>query len=314
MGLFKVTWFFEGLQQAVLGAGSAVGWTETWGLQTASDNIDDVFTNNDVKLYTSFRQGCLSQGYRMSFIRASNIQQPPTVSPRRVKVQALTGIEGAASLRGQKPAQVQCCVLADMQKLPTAPSDKVHHRKFLLRGLPPDVINGNVINPSATNWPAIINFLNFVANKPTGEPNNPGRATMLGVIYQDQVNFPAIACPALTVDPTAPRNINFDPGLTVFVPGDVIRIRGFKGLDGVQYNRAWTWIQTNAGPPQKAYFGKSRFDLEPGTTGFPTNALLQRVRFVSGPFDQYAVIGLRSKRTGKVFHQLRGRSAVRVRP
>jgi hypothetical protein len=62
-----------------------------------------------------------------------------------------------------------------------------------------------------------------------------------------------------------------------------------------------------------AAFGKSRVDLEADVIGVPNVATLQRTRYLVGPLDQYAIIGLRSKRTGRVFHQLRGRSGVRTR-
>jgi hypothetical protein len=315
MGLFKMTWFFEGLQDATFGSGAAIGWTETWALNQASENIDDAFVNADVLQYTNLRQQCLAQQYRISFLRATNISQPPTVTPRRVKIQSLPHTQGAASNFTCPAAQVQCCVLADLQKLPSAPADLVHHRKFLIRGLPSDVINGNVINTGAANWPKFVTFFNFVAGRPTGVgAKTPGAATMLGVSYQDQVNFPKKNCPALTVDPLNPRMISLNPGTEAYVPGESVRISGFKGLDGVAFNRAWQYVTTDVGPPVKAWFGKSRFDMDGGTTPFPNAASIQRVRLLVGPFDQYAIVGLRSKRTGKVFHQLRGRSARKVKP
>jgi len=312
MGLWKCTWFFEGLQQATIGAGSAVGWTETWGLNDgANTNIDNCFTNVDVLAYTSARQQCLSVDYRISFLRITAIGPAGGTPTRVVKVQSLPNVAGAASHFGVGGAQVQCCILADLQKLPTAPTDKVHHRKLLIRGLPPDVINGNVINGSAPNWPRFVTFLNFVANKPTGGANNPGRATNLGLIYQDPA-FGKTPCPALTVGAGTPRLISFKD-ITAYLPGDQVRISGWKGLDGVMFNRAWTFIQSEVvGPDTIKTFGKSRFDMEPGTSAFPNPAQIQRIKLLSGPFDQYAIIGLRNKRTGGVFHRLRGRSGRKV--
>lgn len=315
MGQYKMTWFFEGLQNATLGAGAAVGWTETWGLNQASNNIDDAFTNADVTNYTNLRANCLSNQYRISFLRAVEIPQPGTIAVRRVKIASLANVQGGLSNPTAPGAQVQCSILLDLQKLPSGPGDKVHHRKFLLRGLSTDVINGNVINPAAASWTAYKTFFDFIGNKPTGGVHGGGfLATMLGVTYQDQVNFPKIACPAITVDGANPRVISINPGLTAFVQGDVIRITGWSGLDGVSFNRAWTFISQQAGPPIAAFFGRSRFDMEPGTSAFPNPAFYQRVRLITGPFDQYAIIGLRNKRTGGVFHRLRGRSSRKVRP
>lgn len=312
MGLWKATWFFEGFQNAVLGAGSALGWTETWAINDGSNqNIDAVFANPDVLQYTNLRQQCLSVAYRMSFLRVSAVAAVGGNPIRLVKVQSLNNVQGAASLLGQGGAQVQCCVLADLQKLPAGAGDRVHHRKLLLRGLPPDVINGNVINSVGPNWSRFVTFLNFVANMPTGGAANPARATQLGLIYQDP-SFAKTPCPALTVGGNTPRLISF-PDITAYAPGDQVRISGWKGLDGVQYNRAWNFIQSVVnGGVTTATFGASRFDLEPGTTPFPNAAKLQRIKLLAGPFDQYAIIGLRNKRTGGVFHRLRGRSTRKV--
>lgn len=310
--LWKCTWFFEGLQDAVIGAGSALGWTETWGLNDgANTNIDLVFTNPDVLAYTNLRQQCLSVSYRISFLRVTAVPSvggPPT---RIVKVQSLNNVQGAASLLGQGGAQVQCCILADLQKLPVGGADKVHHRKLLLRGLPPDVINGNVINGSGPNWPRFITFLNFVANRPTGGTPNPGRATMLGLLYQDPA-FPKQPCPEITVNAADPTLITFKD-ITAYAAGDSVRISGWKGLAGVSFNRAWNFISSQVvGPDTIKTFGTSRFPMDVAVSPFPNSAKMQRVKLLGGPFDQYAIIGLRNKRTGGVFHRLRGRSTRKV--
>jgi hypothetical protein len=312
MGLWKCTWFFEGQQAAIIGAGAGVGWTETWGLNDgANQNIDAVFNAPDVLAYTNARQQCLSVAYRISFLRVTAVSAGGANPVRLVKVQSLNNIQGAASLLGNGGAQVQCCILADLQKLPVGVGDKVHHRKLLLRGLPPDVINGNVINATAPNWPRFISFLNFVANKPTGGADNPARATQLGLLYQDP-SFAKTPCPALTVAGATPRLISF-PDITAYAAGDSVRITGWKGLDGVMFNRAWNFISSQVvGPDTIKTFGTSRFDMEPGTTPFPNSAKMQRVKILGGAFDQYAIIGLRNKRTGGLFHRLRGRSTRKV--
>lgn len=314
MGLWKATWFFEGFQGARIGAGAAVGWTESFSIDDGPNTqIDAVFTNPDVLTYTALRQQCLSNQYRISFLRINALQQPGVIPSRLVKVQSLNNRQGGASGLGGANAQVQCAVLIDAMKLPVGANDRVHHRKFLVRGLPADVINGNIIDDAAPNWPKFIQFFNFIANKPTGGVNNPARATQLGIAYQDPA-FPAVPCPALTVLAASPRIISFND-ITAYAPGETVRIRGWTGVEGIAFNRAWNFIYSVVvGPSTVASFGTSRFDIGAVTTPFPNSAKLQRVRPKVGPLDQYAVIGLRSKRTGKVFHQLRGRSARRVRP
>lgn len=317
MGLWKATWFFEGFQDANTGAGSAVGWTESWAINDgANQNIDNVFSAPDVLQYTNLRQQCLSNQYRISFLRINALPSPGVVPSRLVKIQSLPNTRGGASVLGSGGAQVQCCVLVDMMKLPTnVPTDRVHHRKFLCRGLPPDVINGNVINiATAPNWPRFVTFFNFLANKPTGGVNNPDRATQLGISYQDTAFPYEPMAGQIVVDQANPRVIQIVGDITAYVPGEQIRIRGGTGLDGVAFNRAWNFIAPVAGPPAAKAFGKSRFDIGFSGPVTPNSYERQRTRFLVGPLDQYAIIGLRSKRTGKVFHQLRGRSGRRVRP
>ena len=313
MPLFRCTWFFEGLQAATIGAGSAVGWTETWALNQPSADIDQAFFNPDVVKYLQLRQNCLSAQYRISFLRIGTIQEPGG-PVRRFKVAALANVTGALGFSPTGGSQVQCAILVDGQKLPLGPLDKVHHRKFLVRGLPSDVINGNVVNNSAASWNAFTTFFNFIANRPTTAPgNNPARATMLGLAFQDFA-FPKGPMPAITVDALSPRLMSFPLTPAIFVPGEQIRVNGWSGIPGVNFNRSWTYISTAlVGPTQIHTFGKSRFDMSVGTTPFPNAAQFQRTRYLVGPLDQYAIIGLRSKRTGRVFHQLRGRSGRKVR-
>lgn len=310
-----MTWFFEGLQQATVGAGAAVGWTETWALRQASADIDQCFTNPDVLNYTNLRANCLSNQYRISFLRASEVKVPGTTAARRVKVASLAAVNGALITAVNGGAQVQCAILVDLMKLPVGgPLDKVHHRKFLLRGLSQDVISGNIINTGGANWNAYKTFFDFIGNKVTTGVHGAGpRATQLGISYQDQVAFPKVPLPAVQILANGQQTIDLLTTLLPGIVGDQWRISGIPGVQGSFLNRIWTFISQAAGPPAVATFGRSRVGLPITAIPFPNLGTLQRVGLQVGPLDQYAIIGLRSKRTGRVFHQLRGRSSNRVR-
>jgi hypothetical protein len=313
---YRVTWFFEGVQSATYGASAALGWTETWGFTQPSNNIDDVFKALDILNYTQVRQNILTSQYRMTFIRVTQIASAGNIATRKVKVQTLNNKVGTIPVPPQTSAQVQCAILADLQRLPTAPQDKVHHRKFLLRGLPGNVINGNVLDPSGGSWVSVQLFFDFVAQHSVGDVHHGKiNATGLGVVYQDVVNFPKFSMPGLVVDPVLyPNLIQLNQTLPGGVPGTQWRISNLHRPQSSFLNRAWTLIFQNVGPPLTVTLGKSRVPMLAQTIAFPNEGLIQNMVPIVGPFDQYAIIGLRSKRTGKLFHQLRGRSSNRVRP
>src|SRR5262245_28424428 len=126
MPLYKVSFFFESLEQAVVGAGASVGWTENWYWDTPSD-IDTAINAGALDNYVNRRLICLPNCYRASFVRVSDYQRP-----RIVKVKGLTGKTGV--LLPAQGGQVQCAVLVDFFVPPgLTTGDKSHHRRFLLR-------------------------------------------------------------------------------------------------------------------------------------------------------------------------------------
>lgn len=315
---YKVTWFFEGVQQASYGASAAVGWTETWYL-SGGGSIDSVFDHPDVNNYTLLRLACLSSRYRMSFIRVALDGIPGTFAVGTVKVKTLPNLIGQAPTSGGD-AQVQCAVLVDFQKLPIA-AERVHHRKFLLRGLPANVINGNILNTGGIGWPSIKVFLNFIGQHEVGFPTGKPLATALGIRFQNPAVLPV---PLETLS-----SISYDRTLVSGAFNDAVpvgtkyRITKVGGFYRIVLNRTWTVLSAVAGPPAATLLGrlaaKSAFPDSQPTPGqaytvyqAPGLGTRQKVSPVYGPLSQYAVIGLRSKRTGRLFRQLRGRSTRRI--
>lgn len=314
-GNFKVTFFFETMQQATVGAGAALGWTETWYVGNSEKSIDQIFQLPDVLKYIQLRRAILTTAVRMPFLRVSDDN-----NPRLVKIQSLAGMLGQVSKFAQNSAdsQVQCAILLDLQKLPISPLEPVHHRRFLIRGLSSSLINGNILNTASPVWGAVTAFADFVGQKATGSNAGPGGTTQLGIRYHD----PAADWVNISTA-QATGVINLKDTLTVIpvLPGLVrtpypskVEVRDFQ--DPLKpFNKTWSFIgYTGPGPVfDSMILGKSRGNL-PGNTYPPDGggtARMREVRWKYGPVSQYALIGLRNKKTGRVFRQLRGRTSNR---
>jgi hypothetical protein len=310
---FKVVFFFEGVQSAEIGASSALGWTETWyfgGVTGAT--LDAVYQSSDVQQYLNFRLACLSRAYTMTWVRISD-----EAAPRIFKV--FDAFNRPGGLSGT-PAQVQCAILIDMTRLPASPSsgEPTHHRNFLLRGLPATVINGNVLNPNVQGWPPILAFLNFMAvyqagsGNPIGRIGTPGTtptrnaAGNLGLRYADYQQVP-VTISSIAVMPNQ-RDLQFNPDEPSWGRGFKFRVKGIA--DEVRLNKIWTVLGHTLAPTMVA--GRLRRDIQVNYTyAGPGKATMTPVVYQYGLFSQYIIIGLRSKRTGRIFRQLRGRSSPR---
>ena len=208
-------------------------------------------------------------------------------------------------------AQVQCAILIDLMKLPTnLPIERVHHRRFLLRGLSSSIIAGNVLNTLSADWAAYLNFINFIGNKPTGgvHPASVPTATALGCRYQDPTSG-KFRLTSLANDPNlAYQMIMAGPGIPA-TAGVKVKISGVPGMAAIMMNRTWNIVGNNLtgvtiGTTKKAI---PKFDGNVYTG--PGPAFVQQIAPLSGPFDQFAVIGLRSKKTGEALRRLRGKSS-----
>jgi len=314
----KITFFFEGVQQATKYASAAVGWTETfYGFSNTLTSLDKWLTSSDVLTFLLLRRNCMPVTYRIAWLRVSD-----ELNPRSFKVMALAAQDGAAistkqvgeATIGLPFGQVQCALLVDLVRLPDNVNDHTHHRKFLMRGLPTDVINGNIIDNTTPNFQAIQAFLNFIAFQAAGEgnPGPPGGKrppnTTLGLRYQAPAQATWGALPAIAPVVGDPRSIGMSGVL--FIQGNLVQIRHVPD-SARDLNRTWTVRQVSAGPPPTAVLGRARKDLENATYTPPGPAQYRVWAPIYNLFNEYTIIGLRSKKTGRLFRLLRGRSSNR---
>jgi len=313
MANWKITFFFESAQQANVGADSSVGWTETF-YGTLNGGPDAVYQHPDIAKYIKLRRNILADIYRISFIRISDDQHP-----RIVKIfNAGAGVFGSLKTTdpdavGHDAAQVQCGILVDLQRLGTTPTEKVHHRRFIIRGLVTDVIKGNIIYNQSELWPQHLAFLNFIGQKDaTIAGANKNGAALLGCRFQDATPQPQPVT-AIQVGSTLTDDFHFgivSPTLLLLTPGAKVKVTGVP--DNRVLNRIWTYSQTVVSGGSNFYIlGKARKPLTPYQPAVTAGIFAQLQQQDYGTFDQYTIIGLRSKRTGKVFRQLRGRSGTR---
>jgi hypothetical protein len=181
------------------------------------------------------------------------------------------------------------------------------------------VINGNVINPAGANWPRIKRFLTFIGIHETGTAPavGPGvvAAGLLGIRYHD----PSIAWSNLTnLTPIGPGNVTFNAQPQVAAPAAGVQPKyQFRRLPSPWrvYNRVWTWQANNTPAPPGApttTFGTKRSALPSDVYNQPAPGQIRLFQNLYGPLSQYTIIGLRSRKTGRLFHQLRGRSSNRA--
>lgn len=304
MPAYRVAFFFESFQQGFIGTGASVGWVETW-YWVKSASIDAAINDPEIQRYLNNRCAILDPLYRVAFIRVSEADRP-----RRFKI-AHVNFQGSASRQESASAmQVQCAILVDLERLPAIdqPTEKVHHRRFLVRGLPPDVIHGNVLNMFGENWPNVLRFLAFIGNKPARGERGVGMPARseFGLRYLAPSVTKRII-QELKVRPGSGTTVDLTCANLVAQLGQNVVVAGVDTPPLV--NRTWTVLaEPVAGEPFKFVLGTARRELQGTYTG-PGPGKAYVPSYLYGPVDQYAVIGLRSKKTGRVFRQLRGRSS-----
>lgn len=306
MPAYAVTWFFEGLQAAnVIGRNFACGWTETWYSSPDTANVEAALSSAMFgPNYLDLRLACLSNIYRVPWVRASNVN-----NPRDSKVAHLLNkvglIDGAAGTNSE-PMQVQCALLVDFFAPPIAasnPPDHAHHRRFLLRGLDGSVASGNVI-ASIASIAAHKAFFDKMGAHETGTGLPPGfvQALFGRMRVVDQNGRPKVPITAMTtLAPPNNRVIELTAALGALNFGDKIQITGVNSPQGV--NRIWTVLETAAAPPYKLGGPRRIFA---GTFGGLGRA--QKIVYTTVPITQWTLIGLSSRDTGVPFRPLRGRA------
>jgi len=307
---YKTTFFFEGVQPSSNRTASSVSaWTETW-YQTA-DSVDAALAyavNVAVNNWVAFRLAFLSAAYQLKWCRVSR-----TDNPRETKVAAIPGGPAGAIGRTSQnrlavspdiaPAQVNCCVLADIAVLPQTTTDKTHHRRIMLRGLGQDMINGNVVNTNSASFASLVAFLNYVARGESPNFPKPGFIPYWHIRIQNPtVQYVPLAVPnGLAINTNNVRQLAITTTLGPLIQGARLTIKGVTSPRGV--NKTWTVLAPSPGPLY--ILGKSRFDL---AGAWSNNGLIEIVTPQYLPASQYTIIGLRDKHTGSnVFARTRGR-------
>ena len=298
---YKTTFFFEGAQKQLgIGGNSTVGFTETW-YQTTTD-LERALTRALLPgNYISPRVQCLPRTLTITWVRVSEVD-----NPRATKV-GYSGQDGALvdpmnNRFEQGLGQITCAVLADFTVLPGVAGTSGHHRRFLLRGLTPALTDNNVINPASLQYPKIRQFLDWLGKHQL--PADPIPA-FLGLWH--------IRC---NIDPVVEVNITglvpsvLGPTLidvtlqapTALAIGTKVRISGCKFPRGV--NREWTVYQQIGALGAQYTLSKSRFAIA-GT--FQPPAVLRQPAFAYVPPNQYVIVGLRERKTGRPSRLPRGR-------
>lgn len=314
----KLTFFFEGVQAANKYASASIGWTETfYGNSNTPTKLDDWLQWVDVQTYIDLRRACMPSNYRIAWLRVSDEQ-----NVRSYKIKALNSEFGGAKPviseagAGQTVnGQVTCALLVDLARLPTSPTtEPTHHRKFLMRALPADVINGNVLNTDAPNWPAIKLFYDWLAFQEAGEPAvkklGAGivKNTSVGLKYQDPAKALFTNLPQVSPIPGDARAIT----VSGVIAANNDRVQFRRVPDSARdLNRIWRCINVIPAPAGATIFGRTKRDLQNATYGGSGTGQFRVAAPIYNTFSEYTIIGLRNKKTGKLFRQLRGRASAR---
>jgi len=314
MAFYKVTFFFESEQAPpAWGTGSSLGWTETSYLEDPG-SLDAAFASPDVQNYITLRRAFLANIYNMTFVRISL-----EGSPRVFKIFNVVGGVGAATWRSGQPhrlGQVQCAILVDATKLPINSLDKSHHRRMLLRGLPTDLIDGNVIDSSGNNWPKVLTFLNFLFTKPAGgvHPAGNPQSAKLGIRYYDP-SIQAVTVRKMESFGAALKQIRVEPDVPEWIlfTANPTRVVVTNVKDEPRLNRTWKFIARDGTAPNIGMvFGQLTRPFYGGYINEDVpDVRMRRAAFLYSVPEEYTIIGLRNKKTGRVFRGLRGRSSKR---
>lgn len=316
----KVTFFFEGVQQARKYASATLGWTETfYGTSTGFSTLDQWLNATDVNNYIQLRRATLPSTYRIAWVRVSDEGNVRSFKIRAINAGFGNSVEvtptpaqiGPPTIEGQ----VQCALLVDLVRLPGSgppPESLTHHRRFLMRALPVDVINGNVVNNVGPNWRAIKVFLNWLAKHETGETAPfvlaPLPNSTLGIRYQLESSPGWATLGAVALAPGDPRSIVI--ANDVGVNAKQVRIRRCPD-NARDLNRTWKVQSRTSVPTASSVLGRAKRDLQNGVYSGTGAAQYLVVTPFYALFDQYTIIGLRTKKTGRLFRQLRGRASTR---
>lgn len=303
MAVWRVTFFFESNQQALLGVGSSLGWTESWYKNfNQNTGVEAVLTDPDIEEYIFRRTTILDSIYRINFVRVSN-----TEHPRVFKIATVGVGMGTGKFVSVKASQVQCALLADMTLIQGAPpNQRTHHRRLMVRGLPSQFINGNVLDPLAAGWGNMVNFLNFIGNKPAGGVHPALVPNFSWGIRYESSGAAGLPITRLKMDPASNKTVLWMTPNSGQIVGGKVLISGAPAPNQ-DANRFWTMRGTtvDTGVTYDVLTG-NRKPIDVDYTG-PGRAVYKKPDYNALPVTQYAIIGLRNRKTGRAFRQLRGR-------
>ena len=299
MADFKVTWFFESYQQQPGQSSSAAyGWTESWYINVGSiEQALSEGTNQGLLSYVGLRRRLLAHGYFIKWVRASSVDNPRSSKTAALVQGHLTESPGQQG----EPAQDNCCALIDFNVLPIQPGDRTHHRRMLFRGLPRALIQGNIFDEQSPRFLDLKRLCNWLGR---------GEAPIVGALpfmspYTMRIQDPNIPFQPITslTYPAGvpPRYIMLGFTHAAIVAGQRVAVRGVPFPRGV--NRIWT-AQGSVAENAIVTLGRTRFDLS-GAWAAGGQAVV--VRPVFRRPDQYTIIGLRMKTTGRPSRLTRGR-------
>lgn len=311
---YKVTYFFESDQQGEYGTGASIGWTESWYTQSTGSSLDQVYLQGDFSQYLDLRLAFMPDVYRTSFLRLSQAENPRVFKVFTLGTSRKGQVVPSPGDRGSFSLQVQCAILIDMMRMPTEPFEKSHHKRFLVRGLPAGLVNGNVFDTTTQYWPRLSAFLNFVGGHNASVGAGPQGSPWHGLRF-----FPPAAARInvtnVRADTSDKRLIQVQPDIPGLVPGNFVQIQGMVSPHK-SLNRVWTLTDRVPGPPVWMILGiaKGAVADQPAQVLFtgPGNVRERPIVYGYDKFDQWSLIGVRSRKTGRVFHQLRGRSTPRI--
>lgn len=312
MATYKVTWFFEGVQQGTTTSSANVGWTETWYYDQATGGIDSVLQqarNVTPLTYLGKRLAFMDDIYRCVWVRASQVD-----NPRLTKTAGLAGltrggwIHYAPGVGFANAAQITCACLVDFYASPIENGDASHHRRFLIRALPSAMINGNVIDEGTEAFRRFLEFCNFLGRgrAPVGPPNAGNPLGIYLLRARNKATNIEVPVNGLVIQ----DNQRVIEVLTALVPplvGTTVNLRGVGFPRGV--NRVWTVLGTDViGGVTKLTLGRSRIRLAGDWDG---TGFVRRAQYQYRAPEQYTVIGLRTKKIGRPFRLTRGRARAR---
>lgn len=332
---YRTQFFFEGVQAARSYSSSMVGWVETWYF-TSSRAIDEAIMDQAIDQYILKRRAFMPSLYRIVWVRMSDVANPRSTKTKAVFAGAglysgpptnlpemVTLPDG--STRPVQPqggptvnpnvasAQVTCAVLVDFMRRgreagapPELPPEPSHHRRFLIRGLPADIMNGNVISTFSQSFSRLTAFLDYLGIHESAVPPAAGAvASPFKLRFLHPTSLRTYPITNLVVHPDNHRRVDLTAtNLPATAKGDRVQIAGVKEMDRV--NRFWT-VVTNGALGGPTLLGTAKRDINggPGVSGY---ARINKYDY--GPADQYLIIGLRTKSTGRPFRLTRGRRRV----